>query len=206
MRTNYDLISQDFIKIRQTLPKKDLALFELFNNSLPANCNTLDICCGHGFPVAQFLSDKGHSILGIDNSENLLAYAKNHLPQHNWILSDINQFNINSQSWGQFDGIVMWDAIFHFNREKHPTFLKTIYQLLKDDGVFILSSGGSEPDIPEFYDYMFGVEFYYDSLPVNQMRNLLEDIGFTIQHSSMLNIPDGKRDKGRVGFIAKKIS
>ncbi|MBI6549690.1 class I SAM-dependent methyltransferase [Xenorhabdus lircayensis] len=202
MKTNYNLISQDFIKIRQALPERDLAIFELFNDNLPHACKILDICCGHGFPIAKFLSDKGHYILGIDNSENLLAYAKTKLPQHHWVLCDIHDLDIHSQ----FDGIVMWDAIFHFNREKHPAFLREIYRLLKDDGVFILSSGGSEPDIPEFYDHIFGTEFYYDSLSVSQMKSLLEDIGFTVQYSSMLNPPDGNRDKGRVGFIAKKIN
>lgn len=71
--------------------------------------------------------------------------------------------------------------------------------------MMIISSGGSNHEIPAFTDFMFDVEFFYDSFPVGELLKNCETIGFKILQSSLLDEPDGERNKGRLGVMLKKI-
>ncbi len=46
---------------------------------------------------------------------------------------------------------------------------------------------------------MFGEEFFYDALPPETLIKLCQKIGFTVSKCFVVNEPDGKQDKGRVG-------
>ena len=201
IKANYDLIEEQWINTRKTLPEKDLELFELFSNGLCKSARILDLGCGHGIPVAMFLSNKGHRILGVDRSIKLLAYAKNKMPQHKWVLGELESYKPKHK----FDGIVIWDSMFHLPREEHIKLLKNAYEALTPDGMLIISSGGSDYDIPEFTDFMFNVEFFYDSLPVSELLRQCEIIGFKIHQRVLVDVPGGERNKGRIGVVLKKV-
>ncbi len=201
MKAEYDLIEEQWLGTRKTLPEKDLKLFELFEDGLCKNALILDLGCGHGTPVAKFLSNKGHRILGVDRSAKLLAHAKRQMPEHEWILDDLESYEPDQT----FDGIVIWDSLFHLPRKEHIRLLRKAYNALKPAGMMIISSGGSNHEIPAFTDFMFDVEFFYDSFPVGELLKNCETIGFKILQSSLLDEPDGERNKGRLGVVLKKV-
>lgn len=199
-KADYDSISEHWLNARTALPPKDHELFELFLGYLPANSKVLDLGCGHGIPVAKLISTHGHHIIGVDRSAKLLAFARKEMPEHEWILSDIENVEVNST----YDGIVIWDSLFHLPRTEHLTLLRKVSSALKPNGVLILSSGGSETDIPAFTDQMFGQIFSYDSFPINQFLQHGIDSGLEVIRSVLVNEPNGKRDKGRLGVILQK--
>lgn len=202
MKADYDSISEHWLNARKALPPKDRELFELFLDNLPANSKILDLGCGHGIPVAELISNRGHRIVGVDRSEKLLAFARNAMPAHEWILSDLDSFEINDI----YDGIVIWDSLFHLPRTEHLTLLRKVSSALKPNGVLILSSGGSETDIPAFTDQMFGQTFFYDSFPINQLLQHCIDSELEVIKSVLVNVPNGARDKGRLGVVLQKIA
>lgn len=201
MKADYDLISEDWANLRKALPEKDSRLFTFFVESLPARAEVLDIGCGSGVPIAKLLSDSGFQVTGVDRSANLLDKARENVPAADFQRAEMEDYQIA----GVYDGVVLWDALFHLPRAEHRPILEKIFGALKPGGSLILSSGGSEKSLPPFVDFMFGVPFFYDAHPVNEFIGICNDIGFTVTRLEVLNEPDGDRDKGRIGVVLSKM-
>lgn len=202
MKANYDSISEQWCKIRKNLPPRDNDLFHDFMNSLPNAGMILDMGCGSGIPITARLAQAGFSVHGMDRSEKLLNEAKKNVPNASFEQAEIEEYQIT----GKYNAVVLWDTLFHIPREQHSAILETIFRSLAQDGQLLLSSGGSQEDIPPFTDIMFGTEFFYDSFTPQKLLGQLNKIGFRIARQVVLNEPDGERDKGRIGVIALKIN
>ncbi|WP_017054440.1 class I SAM-dependent methyltransferase [Vibrio genomosp. F6] len=200
MKANYDLISQQWAEIRKELPTPDKVLFNEFIHCLPLNARLLDLGCGTGVPIDQLMLKHGYQVLGVDCSEKLLEVARDLLPEAHFVQAELETYDIESS----YQGIIMWDCLFHIPREHHEPILSKVYRALEMGGVAIISSGGSEQNIPAFTGTMFDVEFYYDAYPVDDLVNLCKKIGFSILKQKLVNKPDGIRDKGRLGLLLIK--
>lgn len=200
MKANYDSISEAWCNARKALPPKDHALFNLFIKMLPSKGKVLDMGCGSGHPITTQLTNAGFSVHGIDRSKKLLREASINAPAASFEKVEIEEYEIIEQH----DGIVLWDSLFHIQREEHAQILKKIHTSLVQNGLLILSSGGTEEEIPPFTDFMFGTEFFYDSFSPGKLLTLLKTTGFKVEHYVVLNEPDGKRGKGRIGVILSK--
>jgi hypothetical protein len=105
---------------------------------------------------------------------------------------------------GTWDGVVLFDAIFHLPRSTHEPLLGRIFAALPQGGVLVMTSGGSAGDEGPFIDTMFGVEFFYDAFPRDELVTRCAALGFRVETSVMLNEPDGLRDKGRLGLLLSR--
>lgn len=200
MKTDYDAIAQEWSQLRTHLPAPDLALFELFRCYVPPQGKVLDLGCGHGVPIARMMTERGFEITGVDRSERLLNLARTAMPQQQWILSELESFEPS----GQYHGVIIWDSLFHLPRHEHLVLLYKVFRILEPDGVVILSSGGSDDDLPPFTDFMLEHEFFYDAFPVPVLLRHCRQIGFRILRHELVNEPDGGRDKGRLGLVLQK--
>ncbi|PUA27300.1 MAG: hypothetical protein B0W54_11930 [Cellvibrio sp. 79] len=127
MKADYNSIAEHWRNARKALPQKDRELFELFLNELPANSRVLDLGCGHGIPVAKLISDQGHRITGVDHSEKLLTFAQIEMPEHEWLLNDLENVEVTDN----YNGIVIWDSLFHLPRQEHLTLLRKAWSALQ---------------------------------------------------------------------------
>ena len=180
--TDYDRIAESWHAMRKELPPKDRELFNFFMASLSPGSHVLDLGCGTGL-MARELCDQGFSVTGVDASEKLLAIARKAVPKATLLCHRIEEYVPGSD----VDAVIVWDCLFHLPREIHPHILEKIYQSLPEGGSAILTSGGSEVDIPPFTDFMCDVEFFYDSLTVGALKALCGEIGFTIKRFVVLN-------------------
>lgn len=200
LKANYDAIASHWLRNRTHLPDQDQAMFEHFIARLPQHAQLLDLGCGSGEPIATMLASHGFNITGIDRSHTLLAHAQQILPKQTWLHAELEQFSPTQN----YHGVVIWDSMFHLPREQHQPLLQKVYDCLLSNGVVILSSGGSHTHIPAFVDTMFEQEFFYDSYPIQELLNHCKQIGFELIAEQLVNKPDGKRDKGRLGVILRK--
>jgi len=200
MDTPYDQIASQWIDNRKQLPAKDQAMLDAFMAQLPKQAKLLDLGCGSGFPIHKQLLDNGFDTLGIDSSKALLQHASTQLLNGHFEHGDLTQIELTDS----YQGIVLWDAIFHLPRQEHAPLLSKAFKALTPGGRMLLSSGGSESDIPAFTDTMFDVVFYYDAHNIHDLLVLCKSIGFQIEQFEVLNKPDGKRDKGRIGLMLFK--
>lgn len=67
----------------------------------------------------------------------------------------------------------------------------------------MLTVGGSAR--PEFTDFMYGEEFYYDSNTPQETETFLQRLSCRMVIGEYMNLPDGGRDKGRYAIVAEKI-
>lgn len=200
LKANYDAIANHWLHHRSHLPDQDQAMFEHFITQLPPNAQLLDLGCGSGEPIATMLASQGFKITGIDRSQALLAHAQQTLPSQTWLQAELEEFSTTDN----YHGVIIWDSMFHLPREQHQPLLQKVYDCLLSNGVVILSSGGCHTHIPAFVDTMFEQEFFYDSYPIQELLNHCEQIGFELISKQLVNKPDGKRDKGRLGVILYK--
>ncbi len=100
----------------------------------------------------------------------------------------------------EYDGAVVWDALFHIPREHHESILRTVLRSMRKGSTLILTVGGSEH--PPFTDTMFGQTFFYDSHAPVVVLEILRSLGTIVEHAETINLPTSGRDKGRYGIVA----
>lgn len=159
----------------------------------------LDLGCGTGRPMAEYVLARGHRVVGIDQSRGMLEVAAQRLPQGRWV-----QGRIEDGGWrGRFDAVICWDAIFHIERRHHPRILARISDSLAPGARAMLTLGGSAN--PPFTDTMFGVPFFYDSLPPTEFLALLPAVQLSPVIAEFMEVPTGGRDRGRYAVVVTRI-
>jgi len=145
-----------------------------FTEKIKPNGKILDIGCGTGKPIAEYLSDQQFSITGIDVSDKMIECAKaNDIKNAHFLVCDFFDF----ESDDLFDGIIAWDSLFHFPKNRQIEIYSRIYKLLNPDGFFLFTHGKQED---EHTDQMFGETFYYSCLSKDFVLELLNDVGFKV--------------------------
>jgi SAM-dependent methyltransferase len=77
---------------------------------LPDGARLLDLCCGTG-QLAAALSARGYSVMGLDNSEAMLRYARRNAPAARFIRADARRFQLPDT----FDAVIStFDSLNHF--------------------------------------------------------------------------------------------
>jgi ubiquinone/menaquinone biosynthesis C-methylase UbiE len=106
----------------------------LFASRYAKGKSCLDIGCGTGYG-SQLLLDAGAiEVVGVDISNESISYARE---QYNrsikFIVSDAESYKE-----GQYDLVVSFETIEHL--ENRQRYLSNLYEMLKDDGVLIIST------------------------------------------------------------------
>ncbi len=162
---------------RWTEKRKQSAVSKLvidFADRVIAKGRILDIGCGTGIPISSYLSERGFFVTGIDFSEEMISMAR---------LSGItnaqfvNRNFLDFETTGKFDGVIAWDSLWHFPKDKQRSIYPKIGNLLNQGGYLIFTHGNTDG---EHFDSMFGESFYYSSLSKDTVLELLRENGFEI--------------------------
>lgn len=196
-RRSYNAIAEDWDAARATLSRHEPAFLDRLLIDMPLAGKMLDLGCGTGRPIAEFLLKRGFDVTGVDQAEGLLALARQRLPQGRWLQARMESFEPDET----YDGAVIWDSLFHIPRAQHAPILEKIVDCLRPGAKLMLTVGGSAH--PAFTDTMFGHTFFYDSLTPEQTVSVLTALGAVIEHAEFINPPTRGRDKGRYGIVAR---
>lgn len=132
------------------LVKKDLACryffddwihLENLNKQLKVDSKILDVGCGSGIPIAKYLSEKGHKIIGIDISEGQINLAKKNVAGGEFLLMDMQNLTFPNNS---FDCVVCFYTIHHLPRALHKNLLESFYKILRGNGYLMITMGTQE--------------------------------------------------------------
>jgi ubiquinone/menaquinone biosynthesis C-methylase UbiE len=153
VKKGYDRIAEKYHAIRQTFDnKRELGEFA---SLLPKNAKVLDVGCGAGVPVAQFLAECGFDVTGIDFSKNMLKLASRNIPKAKFVLKDMTKLDFEADS---FDGLTAFYSIIHVPREKHFSLFQSFHRILKPKGIMLICLG---PDEWEATDSYYGTEMFW---------------------------------------------
>jgi cyclopropane fatty-acyl-phospholipid synthase-like methyltransferase len=112
-----------------------------FIKHVPKGRTVLDVGCGPGKPVDDFLVKSGYAVNGIDISESMIEIAKQNVPQAFYEVKDMSELKDGEYC---VDGIVSFYAIFHTPREKHLELLKKFITFMPNGGTLLITMGSSD--------------------------------------------------------------
>lgn len=178
VRKGYDKLAEKYQTIRDTFDsKKEL---DEFASLMPKNAKVLDVGCGAGVPVAQFLVERGFDVTGIDFSESMLKLARKNVPKAIFILKDMTELDFEADS---FDGLTAFYSIIHVPREKHLSLFQSFHRILKPEGIMLISLGSDEWEATEDY---YGAEMFWSHYSPKKSLQLIKKAGFEIISDSFL--------------------
>ena len=140
---------------------------------LPQQAEILDLGCGSGKPIADYLIQQGHCIVGVDSSEVMIEMAQQNFPAHIWHLADMRAVQLDRV----FQGILAWDSFFHLTPDDQRQMFSQFSECSATGTVLMFTSG---PAAGEAIGEMFGDALYHASLSPDEYRGLLAAHGFEV--------------------------
>lgn len=196
-REAYNRIAPEWDRARFAFYGREREYVDALLEGLPQRSAILDLGCGTGRPIAEYLLAHGHRVTGVDQATELLARARARFPEATWIESRLEDYAIPAGC----AAIVCWDSLFHLERSVHAELLGRMADSLMPSGRIMITVGGSEH--PAFTDTMFGKTFFYDSHLPSRVLAMLSELGFEPLIAEFMNLPTSGRDKGRYAIVAK---
>lgn len=168
----YNKIAHWFAENRSTELMEKSYLDQLLN-LLPPDATVLDLGCGTGKPIFEYLINKGIRTIGVDASNKMLDIAKANFPEETFILQDMRLLNLNRK----FDAIIAWHSFFHLPAADQPEMFVLFEKHLHPNGILLFTSGTEEG---EAWGLNGGENLFHASLNTNDYEVLLAKHNFKI--------------------------
>ena len=116
------------------LPAAMPALERLFFSKVPPGSRVLDLCCGSGH-VTQELVARGYQVTGVDNSAELIALARLHLPSVDFRVQDARTLALDSNYRA---ALSTFDSLNHLLKLADlQSVFAGVHRALLADGLFV---------------------------------------------------------------------
>ena len=204
LHNSYDLIAHEWHKnsIHDARVERTLGYVDRVLDTLPPGANVLDLGCGTGNPIARHIIDSGFRVVGVDQSQKMLAIAARVVPEAKLIHADIVDMQLNEK----FAAVIVWDSAFHVRREYHAAIYRKVAAALEPGGRMLLSAGGEGADTLDstfagLTSEMYGAAFFYDAYHPRLARQLIERAGLEIELWEV----DDPSSHAHIAVIARKL-
>ncbi|MCB1112947.1 MAG: class I SAM-dependent methyltransferase, partial [Chlamydiia bacterium] len=127
-RQSYDQTAHEYQE--NTLKLQPEVKAKAFLSYLAPKSKILDLGCGPGRD-SKFFVDKGYEVIGVDISPQMIALARNSVPQANFLVSDIESLKLNDES---IDAIWASASLLHVSKKAMSGVLENLYRTLKPEG------------------------------------------------------------------------
>jgi 2-polyprenyl-3-methyl-5-hydroxy-6-metoxy-1,4-benzoquinol methylase len=156
---------------------KELAMEKFYLNliqtHLQPGSKILDVGCGTGEPIAQFLIEQGYKVTGIDASKKMIDLCKLRFPQERWFLADMRTIHLQEQ----FDAVIAWHSLFHLPHEDQRTTLKLLASYVMQSGLLVFTSGDQYDEV---WSENGGHDLYHASLSSKEYERILIENNFKV--------------------------
>lgn len=157
MDSDYDAFAWFFDKYwSREIPEQMMtAIEQVLLPRLPEGARLLDLCCGTG-QLAAALAHRGYALTGVDNSEQMLRYARRNAPAVEFFKADARSFKLPNS----YDAIVStFDSLNHFlTLEELAAVFRQARQALAPTGWFLFDMNVERGFLSHWRDYFAIVE------------------------------------------------
>ncbi|KKR22180.1 MAG: Glycosyltransferase, group 2 family protein [Candidatus Moranbacteria bacterium GW2011_GWA2_39_41] len=139
----------------------------IFASQFVSNKIVLDIACGSGYGSDYLLKSGAEIVVGVDISEESIAYCKDKYNKDNlsFIVGSAVKIPMEDNS---VDIVVSFETIEHIGAEDQFIFMQEIKRVLKKDGVLLIST-------PNILVSPQGNPFHIKELKLDEFSKLLRD-------------------------------
>jgi len=133
----------------------------------------LDLGCGPGKPMAEYLIANGLDVCGVDSSPTMIAMARENLPGREFVVADMRTLSLGRR----FSGILAWDSFFHLTPDGQRRMFANFREHAGTSAALMYTSG---PRPGEAIGQLRGEPLYHASLAPEEYRTLLAAHGFAV--------------------------
>jgi trans-aconitate methyltransferase len=181
---------------RQSAEWNDKPWHDRFIAELPKAASVLDLGCGSGLPVAQYMVERGFHVTGVDSSPTFISLCRQRLPHQEWRIEDMRSLQLSCR----FDGMLAWDSFFHLKPDDQRRMFSVFARHAAPDAVLMFNSGPAHGEAVGEYR---GEPLYHASLNADEYRSLLRSTGFeVIVHA----VEDWRTGGGRTVWLTRSLS
>jgi ubiquinone/menaquinone biosynthesis C-methylase UbiE len=140
-----------------------------FASRFAKNKRVLDMACGEGYGSA-FLSRYAEEVVGIDSDPATVDHAREKYSSITNLHFEIGHCEDSPPGNQSFDMVVAFELLEHLDSNDQTKFLKNVRRVLKQEGLFIVSS----PDKAEYAEtHQSRNEFHKQELTLSELREFL---------------------------------
>ncbi|MGO4878846.1 methyltransferase domain-containing protein [Pedobacter psychrotolerans] len=161
----YDKIADWYSKNRSPSIGEKNYLDELIQ-FLPPEAEVLDLGCGNGKPIMEYLLQSGLKVTGVDASDKMLELARASFPAENFILEDMRKLQLGRK----FSAIIAWHSFFHLPAADQPDMFRVFAEHLHDKGILLFTSGTENG---EAWGFIGGEDLFHASLDTSRYESIL---------------------------------
>jgi SAM-dependent methyltransferase len=131
----------------------------------------LDLGCGAGRPIAEYLLDRGCVVTGVDASRQMIELFARVVPRAIALHADMRTLRLSET----FDLVIAWDSFFHLSPHDQRAMFPVFADHTAPGGVLLLTTG---PSAGEVIGRIGESDLYHASLDPEEYRMLLTEHGF----------------------------
>ncbi len=133
----------------------------------------LDIGCGTGRPIAQYLSERRAQVTGVDGSAAMVRLFSQTLPDADVHLADMRGLRLNKT----FNGLLAWDSFFHLSPDDQRAMFPVFAAHAEPRAVLMFTAGHRASEVMGIVEEQ---QVYHASLDPAEYRQLLAENGFEV--------------------------
>ncbi|MEQ8292962.1 MAG: class I SAM-dependent methyltransferase [Roseovarius sp.] len=138
-----------------------------FAGMIPEGGRVLDVGCGTGAPLAEYLTGLGFAVTGVDGAAGMIEIAWARRPEGDWRVADMRRLALEER----FDGVLAWDSFFHLTRDEQRQVVPRLLRHLRPGGPLMLTVG---PGDGEVIGQVGDEPIYHASLDQKEYARLIE--------------------------------
>jgi SAM-dependent methyltransferase len=152
----------------------------------------LDVGCGTGRPIAQYLVERRCAVVGVDGAPAMVELFRRNVPEARAAVVDMREMALGEA----FDAILAWDSFFHLAPDDQRAVLAVFASHAAPRAVLMFTAG---PEAGEPVGDFAGHALYHASLDPEGYREALAAAGFEIIETTFEDAEAG----GHTVFLAR---
>ena len=145
-----------------------------FLSWIPARATVLDVGCGSGEPIGQYVIERGFEVTGVDSSRSMIELCRERFPNSEWLVADMRELKLGRR----FGGILAWDSFFHLGKDAQRAMFPRLACHASRGAPLMFTSGSAEG---ESIGRLRGEPLYHASLSPVEYERLLTAAGFVVR-------------------------